>query len=158
MKEKLLKELEKTIPRYETREACLLPALHLAQDLWGYISPEVEALVAEALTLPIIKVRQVTTFYTLFRDKPVGRYHLQVCRNLSCAMASGQRMLELLSQRLGVKEGETTPDGQFTLTTVECLGACANAPVIQINDRYVGDLTEAKLGEVLAEPQKWASE
>lgn len=158
MKEKLLAELEKMGPRYETKEACLLPALHLAQSLSGYISPEVEALVAEALNLPIIKVRQVSTFYTLFRNKPVGQYHLQVCRNLSCALAGGQNLIELLSHRLGVKDGETTPDGRFTLTTVECLGVCHMAPVIQINDKYVGELTEARLDELLTRPEKWASE
>lgn len=158
MREKLLAELQKIVPRYETQEACLLPALHLAQKEWGYISPEVEALVAEALNLPIIKVRQVSSFYTLFRYKPAGQYHLQVCRNLSCTLAGGQRLIELLSQRLGIKEGETTADGRFTLTTVECLGACQMAPVLQINDKYVGGLSEAKLDEILTVPHKWANE
>ena len=153
--EQAKKEIENILKTYPDKRSATLPILHLAQREFGAVSAEVEQLVADSLDLPIIKVREVLTFYTLLKKEAGGRYHLQVCRNLSCTMSGGQRLLDFISQRLALAPGETSADGKFTLTTVECLGACQLAPLMQLNDRYLGELTEDKIEAILAEPEKW---
>ena len=103
------------------------------------------------LGLPYSRVKAVTTFYTMFNLEPVGKYHLQVCRNISCHMAGAEGLLGRLRSRLGIEEGETTKDGLFTLSAVECLGACGAAPVMQVNEKYFEKLDEAKLDALLEE-------
>ena len=142
-------ELEKIKSRYPNRQAALLPALYLAQREFGYISDEVINYLAGTLELPKSRVYGVATFYTVFNNKPVGKYFIQVCANLSCAMMGATGLFEYLSSKLGVKEGETTKDGIFTLVKVECLGACGEAPMMQINNDYYGNLTRAKVDQIL---------
>jgi NADH:ubiquinone oxidoreductase subunit E len=91
----------------------------------------------------------VATFYTMYNRKPVGKYHLQVCRNLSCSLMGAEHLIEHVAGRLGVRPGETTADGKFTLSTVECLGSCGTAPVMQVNDDYYEDLSEDKVDAIL---------
>ena len=130
------KKIEGLKSVYETNQSAVIPALHVAQADQGWLSEETQAEVATILELTPQIVREVVTFYTMFYQKPVGKYVLQVCRNLSCALMGGQRLQRRIEERLGIQEGETTQDGRFTLLSVECLGSCGTAPVMMVNDRY----------------------
>lgn len=134
---------------YPDRRAALLPVLRMAQETFGYISPEVETYVAGLFELSAAHVHEVVTFYTLFFRKPVGRRILAVCHNLSCALLGAEDVLAYLQERLGIEPGETTPDGRVTLLRVECLCACEMAPMMQVNDRYEGHLTREKIDRIL---------
>ena len=136
---------------YETRQSALIPALHIAQGDQGWLSAETQAEVAQVLELTPQTVREVVTFYTMFLQKPAGKYLLQVCRNLSCSLRGGHRLAQQIEDKLKIKEGETTQDGKFTLISVECLGSCGTAPVMMVNDRYVEDLTPQALDRMLAD-------
>lgn len=142
-------KIKKLLPRYATKEAALLPVLHLAQREFGYVSPEVEEYVAQVLDLPPIRVHAVATFYTMYNKKPVGKYHVQVCTNITCSILGSDSLVRYIEKKLGIKKGETTPDGRFTISEVECLGSCGTAPVMQINDDYFENLTEKKIDEIL---------
>jgi len=137
--------------RYPSRQAALLPVLHLVQSETGFLSAEEERAVASILGLPPIKVREVVTFYTMFTRKPLGRFHLQVCSNLGCSLADGERILRHLRTKLSLGVGETTPDGKFSLTEVECLGACEQAPCMMVNFDYHGNLDPEKVDRILEE-------
>jgi len=137
------------VKRYPHKQAALLPVLHLIQNEIGFIPEESQAWVAELLDLQPARVKEVVTFYTMFLEKPIGRYHLQVCSNLSCTLAGANDILNYLIDKLKIKPGETTADGRFTLTTVECLGACEHAPCMMVNCDYYGQLTPAKIDEIL---------
>jgi NADH-quinone oxidoreductase subunit E len=126
--------------RYPRKQAALLPVLHAVQGELGCIPPEAERDVAALLEIKPIQVREAVTFYTMFRRNPIGRYHLQVCDNLSCGLRGSGAVLAHLSRRLGIAAGQTTADGKFTLTTVECLGACENAPCLMVNFDYHGNV------------------
>ncbi len=126
--------------RYPRKQAALLPALHAVQEELGCVTPEAEREVAALLDIKPIQVREAVTFYSMFRRTPVGRYHLQICDNLSCGLRGSGALLARLRHRLGIAPGQTTPDGKFTLTTVECLGNCENAPCLMVNFDYHGNL------------------
>jgi NADH-quinone oxidoreductase E subunit len=126
-----------------------LPVLHLVQREVGCLSADEERFVAQVLGLRPIKVREVVTFYTMFLRRPVGKYHFQVCSNLSCSLLGAGPLLDYLQQKLGVRVGETTADGRFTLSTVECLGACEQAPSLMINFDYHGQLDREKIDRIL---------
>ena len=129
-----------------TKRGRLLTALYIAQEQEGYLTPEAFKRVAERLDMPEAEVYCTASFYTLFRTEPVGRYTIQVCRGLSCYLVDGaERLVEYLERKLGVKDGETTPDGMFTLETVQCLAACGNAPAMRVNDELYEDLTTEKV-------------
>jgi NADH-quinone oxidoreductase E subunit len=132
------KRVEDLLRRYPKKEATLLPVLHLVQREKGFISPEAEEWVAATLGIPALQVREVLSFYTLLRRKPAGKYVIQVCRNISCTLAGSEDILEHLEQKLGVRPGETTADGKYTLMTVECLGNCDHAPCLMVNDDDYG--------------------
>ncbi len=122
--------------RYPTNLAALIPTLFVAQREFGVIDEDAMKLVAETLDVPLTKVSATATFYTMFNKEPVGRYHVQVCKNISCYLRNSDAVTHELCKTLGVHPGETTRDGQFTLTEVECLAACGRAPVVQINEDY----------------------
>lgn len=127
----------------------VLPCLRRIQEDRGYIAQsDVDGLV-EYLGVPRIQIEEVLSFYTQYRTQPIGRWHLQVCRNVSCSMRSAERLLGHLERKLNVKPGETTPDGRFTLSTVECLGSCGTAPVVMVNDAYHESMSLAKVDELL---------
>jgi len=126
--------IDKLLARYPTRMAACLPVLHLAQEQFGTVTPEVQELVAATLELPPSHVYGVATFYTMYNTEPVGTYHLQVCTNVSCLLCGSSDLLARLERKLGVKAGQTTPDGHFTLSEVECLAYCGTAPAVQVND------------------------
>ena len=141
--------------RYPQRQAALLPVLHLVQKDLGYLSQDTQEAVAAALEIPLAAVSEVVSFYTMFYKKPIGKYHIQVCHNISCAIMGAEKVISHLEDKLGVEcqihQGETTTDGRFTLTRVECLGACDGAPMAQINDKFALNLTLEKLDAILKE-------
>lgn len=144
-------ELEAIFSRYPDRRSAMLMVLHLAQREFGYLSPAVEELVAEIMEQPVTEIHGVVTFYTMYNTKPVGKYHLQLCRNISCWIKKAPGLLEHLKSRLGVEVGQTSSDGKFTLTEVECLAHCENAPAMQINDDIICDLTKEKVDRLIDE-------
>jgi len=107
--------------------------------------------VAEVMDLPPTEVASVASFYTMFNRQPVGENLIQVCTNISCSLLGAEHIVEYLKNKLGIDVGETTPDNKFTLVTVECLGSCGTAPMMQINDTYYENLTEEKIDQILAE-------
>lgn len=136
--------------RYPKKEAALIPVLRLVQEEAGCISPDEEEFVARILGLKRMRVREVVTFYTMLTRRPLGKYHIQVCANLSCSLLGSATILEYLEKRLGIRVGETSPDKMFTLTTVECLGACDQAPCMMVNTDYYGHLDPAEIDRILA--------
>ena len=147
--EKAKAEFEEVLKRYPDKQAALLPALHLAQREFGYISREVMDYVASLLKLPPSEVYGVATFYTMYNKKPVGKYFIQVCKNISCSMLGAEDIVKHIEEKLGIRTGETTKDNMFTLATVECLGSCGTAPMMQINDDYYENLTGEKVDEII---------
>ena len=134
---------------YPERQAALLPVLRMAQETFGYVSPEVEVYVGELFELSPAHVHEVVTFYTLFFQRPVGRHVISVCHNLSCSLRGAEDVVAYLEERLGIEAGETTPDGRITLQAVECLCACEAAPMMQVDDRYELNLTPEKVDRIL---------
>lgn len=141
---------EEILTRYPTRQAALIPTLHLAQETWGWISPETVLYVSGLLDQSPASVFGVVSFYNMFNQRPVGKYHLQVCTNLSCMLRNAYGIYEHLCSKLGVHPGQNTKDGRFTVGEVECLGSCGTAPVMQVNEQYAEDLTIEKVDEILA--------
>jgi NADH-quinone oxidoreductase subunit E len=147
----LIPEFEKLRARYPAgfESSLLLPCLRRIQEDRGYVGDEdIEGLV-DYLGVPRIQIEEVLSFYGQFRRKGVGRCHLQTCRNVSCSLRGSERILEHLEKRLGIAPGETTPDGRFSLSTVECLGSCGTAPVVVINDTYHESMTPEKLDALI---------
>lgn len=144
-------KIEALKSEYETSRSALLPALHVAQADQGWLSEETQLEVAGLLGLTPQAVREVVTFYSMFHQQPVGRHLLQVCRNISCWLHGGHDLQQQLEDRLKIKEGETTPDGRFTVVSVECLGSCGTAPVMMVNDRYYEGLTPEAVDRLLEE-------
>jgi len=145
----LKKKIGHIVARYPKKEAAILPVLHLIQREKGAIAKEEELWIAGLLEIKPIKVREVVTFYTMFHQRPVGRYHIQVCSNLTCSLMGGEKVVDHLQKRLGIKIGETTADQRFTLSEVECLGACEQAPCMMINFDYYGKLDPEKIDSLL---------
>ena len=121
----------------DQRQSAVMACLAIIQQEQGHVSPESEKTLATYLSLPTIAVHEVTTFYNMYNQKPVGRFKINVCTNLPCQLRDGQSALEHLCSRLGIAEGETTADGAITLQQSECLGACADSPVLLVNDRQM---------------------
>jgi NADH-quinone oxidoreductase E subunit len=144
-----LKKFEATVARYPKKEAAMLPVLYLAQQEFGHLGPEAIEYVAQLMDQPPVRVHGVVSFYTMYNMKPIGRHHIQVCRTLPCALRGAEQVTSLLKKKLGIECGETTSDGRFTLTEVECLASCGTAPMMQINDDYYENLTEAKISDIL---------
>jgi len=141
-------QLKKRLPEgFES--SLVLPCVRRIQEERGYVADEdIDALV-KYLGVPRMQIEQVLSYYTQFRREPIGRWHLQVCHNVTCSMRGAEHALDLLQKRLRIKAGETTPDGRFTLTTVECLGSCGTAPVVMVNDAYHENVTGMKLDALL---------
>jgi NADH-quinone oxidoreductase subunit E len=144
-----LAEVRRLQGLYPDRRAALLPVLRMAQERVGYVSPEVEVYVAGLFDLSPAHVHEVATFYTLFYKRPVGRHVIAVCHNLSCTLLGAEAVIAHLQERLGIEAGETTPDGRVTLLRVECLCACEEAPMMQVDDDFVGLLTREKIDATL---------
>ena len=145
----LLTQMDKITNQYEDKRAALLPLLHLVQEKEGLISPEAEQEIAQYLGIPVVHVHQVICFYHLFRQKLAGKCHFSVCQTTACALRGSEEIIEHIQKRLNIKPGETTPDGKFSLSLVECLGACEIAPMMQCNKEYVGSLNKKKIDELI---------
>jgi NADH-quinone oxidoreductase subunit E len=137
------------IARYPTKRAACIPLLHLCQRGRGWVSDDVIAYVSRRLELDPSEVKGVVTFYTMFQQKPTAPNLIWVCRTLSCELCGGRALQEHIEKRLGCKPGETSKDGKFTLLTAECLAACGQGPVIQLNDQYHENMTVDKLDKLL---------
>lgn len=144
-----MKEFEKIVARYPKREAAMLPVLYLAQREFGFLGTEAIDYVARLMDQPPARVRGVVSFYTMLNMKPIGRHHIQVCRTLPCALGGAEKVTAFLTQKLGIKPGQTTEDGRFTLSEVECLASCGTAPMMQIDDDYYENLTEEKITKII---------
>ncbi len=149
MNETLKKKAAKLLPRYPSKRACLLPLLEETQKARGWISAESIKDIAELLDVPEIEVKSTASFYTMLSRSPGGKYHLQICRNISCKMAQSEKIIEAVKNKLQIKENETTEDGLFSLTLVECLGACGNAPVVRINETYYENVSPEKVLKII---------
>ncbi len=147
-----MRQVEVIFQRYpaDRRESAVMPVLHLAQrEFGGWLSQEALDYVATIVGMPPIRVYEVATFYTMYNLKPVGKYHIQVCTNISCWLCDSDSIAQALRNKLQLSFGESSSDGRFTLSEVECLGACINAPMLQINDDYYENLTPAKVSEII---------
>jgi NADH-quinone oxidoreductase E subunit len=154
--ENILNEINRLITRYPRKEAALIPVLHLVQKEYGCIPDESAVEIASALELPVTRVHDVLSFYTMFRTRPAGKRHIQVCRTLSCAGRGAPELLAYLEEQCGVACNQgVSSDGLFSIETVECLGSCATAPVMQVNDDYYENLTREKIDELI---RRWKAE
>ncbi len=144
-------QIREKVSQYPDRKSAILPALTIAYSQTGYLNDEIYREISQVIRVPHVEIAEAATFYTLFPKLPVGKYLIQVCHNISCALLGADSLLAYLEQKLGIKKGETTPDNLFTLVTVECLGSCATAPMMQINQDYYENLTGEKVDRILEE-------
>ena len=142
------KALKREIIRYRRKPGPLIQVLHRAQEIFGYLPPEVQFFVAKELNVPLSSVYGVVTFYNFFRTEPVARHIINICMGTACHVKGAANVAEALSKELGIKIGETTEDKMFTLSTARCFGACGLAPVMMINDEVYGKLTPEKAVEI----------
>jgi len=155
-----LKEVEQIIQRYPEgkQKSALIPVLHLAQEEFGgWLSAETMDYVASVLNLEPIEVYEVATFYSMYNLKPVGRYLFEVCQTGPCMLNGSDNIIKYIFEKLGIKPGETTTDGMFTLKTVECLGACGYAPMMQLGKNYREHLTKEKVDAIIEECRRSSS-
>ena len=153
----LTARFDRLVTLYPVKRSALVPMLLYAQDEIGYISDAVVAEVAQRIGITELDVRNVVSYYSLMRTKPVGKYHVQVCTNISCMLRGGNELLHHCSQRLGIGHKQTTPDGLFSLEEVECIGACSWAPAVQVNYDYHENLTPESMDKVLDQYRAKAS-
>jgi len=143
-------EFERLIARYPIRESMIMPALWLAQEQEGWISCEAIEYIADRIGTYAAKVYELATFYTMYHLKPMGKYHLCVCRTLSCYLRDKQEIVDFLESEIGITPGQVSEDGKFSLEEVECLGHCGTAPVVQINGEFHEEMSVEKLKTLLA--------
>jgi NADH-quinone oxidoreductase subunit E len=141
----LIAEFERMKARYPAgfESSLVLPCLRRIQDERGHVAEDDIVELAAYLGVPRVQIEEVLGHYTQYRRAPIGRWHLQACHNVSCSMRGAERLIDHLQERLGIAPGETTPDGRFTLSRVECLGSCGTAPVLMVNDTYHENLDAA---------------
>jgi NADH-quinone oxidoreductase E subunit len=147
--EENLKRIEELKRRYPTTQALVLPVLWIVQEQFGYISEEHMKQVAQLLNVTEAHLLGVVTFYTMYRTKPSGKHHLEVCTNVSCLLKGSGKIMEHIEKRLKIAEGETTEDRQWTLTEVECMGSCGTAPMMAVGEMYYENLTAEKVDKIL---------
>ena len=143
------RKIDELLKHFPMKGSALLPALHLIQEEKGYVAAESMEYVAAKIGVSPAFVAGVVSFYTMFHQGPVGRHHIQVCRTLPCALRGADSLMAHIRGRLGLRDGEVRADGKFSLTSVECLGACDRAPFIQINDREYGPLDGPGMDDIL---------
>jgi NADH-quinone oxidoreductase E subunit len=145
-----IKDLDKITAKYDQKRAALLPLLHYVQNKEGLITPETEKNLAEYLGEPVVQVHEVVCFYHLYHQEKLGKCHFSVCQTTACALRGAEDVISHIESRLNIKAGEKTPDGKFSLDTVECLGACELAPMMQLNNNeYKGFLDKKKIDEII---------
>jgi NADH-quinone oxidoreductase E subunit len=151
LSERAKAEIDKVRGKYPDPKSAVMPALAIAQREKGWLSLETLAEIAELLDMPPAEVEGIATFYTMYRLRPMGKYLIQICTNISCSLLGAEHLAHYLEKKLGVAEGEVTRDGKFSWVQVQCLGSCGTAPVMQINDDYYENLTEARIDQILKE-------
>lgn len=144
-------EIAAIFAKYADKRSATLPVLWLAVREFGWISYQIELIVAEILERPLNEIHEVVTFYTMFPRRPMGKHHIQLCRNLSCWLSGAEDLRDHIKQVLGIGVGETTPDGKFTLSEVECLAYCECAPAMRFDDKYVGNLSKESVSRIITE-------
>ncbi|NKB61399.1 MAG: NADH-quinone oxidoreductase subunit NuoE [Gammaproteobacteria bacterium] len=151
LSEASLQDIQYELSKYpaDRRQSALMAALRIAQDEQGWLSDELIEYVAEVIGVPPVRAYEVASFYSMYELKPVGRNKICVCTNISCMLRGSDEIVEHLGKRLGIGLGETTADGKVTLKEVECLAACAGAPMMQVNRDYVENLTPERIDEIL---------
>ena len=143
-------EIDQHLAKYPVKRSAILPLMFIVQRDRGFLDPPGVAYLARRLRLRITDIWEVATFYSMLHTKPIGNYHIQVCRTLSCKIMGADKITKYCSERLGIKPGETTADGRFSLSEVECLGSCGTAPMFQINFDYHENLTPERVADILA--------
>ncbi|MBK6313215.1 MAG: NAD(P)H-dependent oxidoreductase subunit E [Blastocatellia bacterium] len=144
------KKIDELLTRYPSSRSALLPALWVAQEQYGWISLELQRYLAIRLGITPEQVREVVTFYSMYNDRPVGKYHLQVCCTTPCMLMGSDDVIGYLEKKLDIGRGQTTGDGLFTVSQVECLGSCGTAPMLQVNrEKYDENLTTEKVDALL---------
>ena len=146
-----IQEIDRWITKYpvDEKQSAVMSTLRIVQEEHGYLTPQLLDAVAEYLDMAPIAVYEVASFYTMYELKPIGRNQVNVCTNISCQLRGSAEIVSYLQSKLGIQLGETTDDGRFTLRSVECLGACVNAPMMQINKNYHENLTTENIDAVL---------
>lgn len=158
LSEKSEAEIKRIRDEYPDPQSAILPALYRAQqDYGGWLPDEALEDVAAVIQVPVTLVASVASFYTMLNRRPQGRHLIQVCTNVSCSLLGAERLVEHIGTKLGLKPGETTADGRFTLLEVECLGSCGTAPMMQVDDQYHEDLTKDKVDEIISRLRTTAS-
>jgi NADH-quinone oxidoreductase E subunit len=147
--EKSIAEIIEKAKRYPKKKSAILPALTVAYRQLGYVDDAIYREISNVIEVPYVEIAEAATFYTMFPKKPRGKYLLQVCNNISCALMGSDSMIQYLEEKLKINKGETTEDNLFTLISVECLGSCSTAPMIQINNDYHENLSRDKVDELL---------
>lgn len=147
----LQRELEHHLHELPTKRAACIPLLLAIQDEFGVVTPDAETWVAGSLDLPLVKIREVVSFYTMLKERPVGRQHIRVCRNISCTLMGAERLIDHMESRIGCAAGHRTADGELSWETVECLGACELGPILQWDNDYIGPLDPGKFDEIHSE-------
>lgn len=148
LKPETLRQIDEVIPHYPVKRSAALPLLHLVQEDVGYISPEAVEWIAAKLELQPINVYELVTFYPMFRQKPIGRRHVKVCRTLSCALMGGYKTCATFEKEFNTHLGEVSPDGEVTVEFVECLASCGTAPVVLIDDELHEKVDVARAKEL----------
>jgi NADH-quinone oxidoreductase subunit E len=133
--------VKKELTRYETPYSAIIPSLFRVQKEHGWVPPEAVPFLSKTMGLPEAHINEVLYFYTMFNKEPVGKYHIQVCTNISCAMNGGRELTQALCKHYNVEPGQVSADGKVCISKVECLGSCDTAPMMQVNDKYVENLT-----------------
>lgn len=149
LSQKFYDEMKKLEPRYPTKVALLLPALHAAQDEIGWLPPEVIEEIGAYIGIHPAQVKEVASFYTMYNLKPVGKYHIKLCTNVACCLRGADGLMEQMEKKLGIACGETTKDLKFTLMEEECLGACGTAPAMMLNNDYHENLSKESVDKLL---------
>lgn len=149
LNKKILEEIKEIKNKYPDPQFCLLPTLHIIQREHGWISPVSLEAVGEILNIPKTTLKGVSTFYSMFTHKPMGRHMIQLCTNVACMIMGGEKLLDTLKKRYGIEPNTTTPDNRFSLVIMECIGACDTAPAMIVNANLHGNLTEQNIIEIL---------
>ncbi len=144
-----ISRISSILKKYPKKQAAIMPVLYIAQEQNGFISMDVMAEIAKLLEIPESEVMGVASFYTMFHKRPVGKYHIQVCTNVSCMLRGGYEIWNKVKEKYNLKDGDVTPDGLLSLEEVECMGSCGTAPMIAINEDFYENLTIEKVTEII---------
>lgn len=154
LSEKIKKTIDGIRHQFPTEQALLLPLLHEIQNEQGWVSIDSMKSAGEYLNLPLSKIREVTSFYTMYKLEPIGKVDVQICTNISCWLNGADKLVSCAENKLGIKSGETTADGKFTLSQVECLAACGTAPAMMLNEDYFENVDAPSLTKLLEDAHK----